>query len=249
MFPDGRIGIGNTGVAASSADGRAYHFFMAATDYPGCYEGRSEIAQGDWTPPGQTQANAFYPGDNEWIAWEAYFPSDYPLDSSNNPTGNGGGFIQFHQNGGCNTPPINLGIAPGTNTWKGGQIGIQATDAPTDCPVNYSNQIWRDNVAPSPILHNQWYRFMVHADFEDTATGFYDVYVDMNDGKGMQLIFSSPRNIYTLYSNALPSHLRIGLTNDSSQANSSNEDLYIAGLTVATNQAAAQANAFGSTGP
>jgi hypothetical protein len=246
MFPDSRISLENTGVAATSAQGRAIHFFYAATDYPGCFTGRSELSQGNPTKSGEPAGQLLNPGNDEWFAWEAYFPSDYPLTPVWNQHGSpwGGGMVQWHQAGGCNAPPFNMGVKGGASA---GNLFVFYNDSPNDCPVT-GQQVEKDGGASWPINHNQWYKFEVHANFETSHTGSFQVYVDLNDGQGIKLFFSSPQ-MYTLYANALPGHARIGILDDSSWAAANDQDLYVAGYTATTTQAAAEANAFGAQGP
>jgi Polysaccharide lyase len=244
MFPDGRISLETTGVAATSANGRAIHFSLLQSDFPGCYSSRTEIAQGNPIKSGDPANRTLHPGDDEWFAWEAYFPASYPLTPAwdrvhGSPWG--GGMVQWHQAGGCNAPPFNLGVRGGN---AAGELFVFYESSPTDCPVGGTQREWYGGTS-APIYHNQWYKFMVHANFETNTTGFFNYYVDLNDGQGMKLRFASPPT-YTLYSNALPSQARAGLLNNSGWQTANNQDLYISGYTAATSQAAAAANAFGS---
>jgi hypothetical protein len=124
------------------------------------------------------------------------------------------------------------------------------TNSPTDCPVVNKTNTYIDLDPNVALKNNQWYRIMMHVNFQDTRTGSIQVYSDMNDGHGMQLR-TSATNIYTIYSNALPSHARVGALWDDGNGSSTypGDDLYIADFTVATSATAAEGNAFGSTGP
>jgi outer membrane biosynthesis protein TonB len=236
--PDSLIQLQNP-AGAPAPRGTAYHFTLPAND-TSCYAGRTELAQGDWTPPGQTDNKAFYPGDNVWLAWNVYFPADYPL---NNPSIDwGGGMMQIHQNGGCNTPPFGLTFS------NSNHLSLYYTNSPTDCPVVNKLNTYLPLDPSTPFKPNQWYRIMLHVNFEDTGNGSVAAYLDMNDGQGMQLR-AQTGPINTIYSNALPSHARVGALWDSGNPSHPGWDLYVADFTVATSAAAAEANAFGSAGP
>jgi len=271
--PDNLIRIENgTTLAAAgvpappAAAGVAIHFTLQPNPVggAGCYSGRTELNQGNPTKSGEPANHQFNPGDNVWIALDSYFPNSYPLNDSYIPWA---GNTQVHQKGGCNTPPFGLGI--GRNPLSGnpgtpnpapdyGHVSLYYNNGPTDCPVDQSaEKYWNPGgnnngqcaMGCTSLYHNQWYKAELHVDFElPPNKGSVDVYFDFNQGKGMQKQFSTGP-IYTLYSNAYPSFSTIGLLHDTGQTVPSQQDLYIAGYTVATSQAAAEANAFGSQGP
>lgn len=247
IFPDGRINMDTTSsIATSSSQGRAIHFFLAKGD--NCYIGRTELLQNAYDYLDNPTNKLFKNGDDIWIAMEFYLPDTYPLNGSAQSAG--GGAWQLHTYGGCG---INLG--------QGSSIGPDSTGIPGQgkyrlrmiadetCNTSYPS------VYETTVRHNQWYKIMMHVKFENDKTGFFYQYFDKNDGKGMQLVYSCTSCVTNQYNTDDPNgdvgmRSHIGLYPGSTVVQ--DMDLYVAGYTVATSRAAAEANAFpggGSTPP
>jgi Polysaccharide lyase len=218
--------------------GTAYHFILPAGDTK-CYAGRTQLGMGNPANPAFPESvYNFNPGQDLWIAYNMYFPSNYLFGRTN------GLGMSIHQQGGCNAPPFFFAEGSGSHGFS-----FNWTNSSQDCPVQ-SGKGGSVNLNPTqPFQTNQWYRFEEHIKFEDSPTGSVTVYINMNDGKGMQ-VHANVQNIYTLYTNAYPTHVHIGTNWDGGDGGSNpGWDQYVADFTVANSQSAAENNAFASVGP
>jgi polysaccharide lyase-like protein len=225
-LPDSRITLDTTGFGATSSRGRAIRLQFRAGD-GGCYSGRTELATGDPTAAGKSRFPwTFNRGDEAWIALEAAWPE------GSHPAG----MIQFHEKDGPGVPPF--GGGPQTSSRNGRKLGqfkfhLQKNSEP-DGPFR------EFAVGPRRVAANTWYKFIFHAKFEEDSSGFLYIYLARGKDKP-KLVYRNPA-CSLLKTGFAPTHLRIG--NFLGVPARYESVSYIAGFTVATTQAAAEANAF-----
>jgi hypothetical protein len=225
-LPDDRITLDGTGFGATSSQGRAIRLQFRAGD-GGCYGGRTELATGDPTATGRSGFPwTFNRGDEAWIALEAAWPvGSHPA-----------GMIQFHERNGPGVPPFGGGPQPASrNSRKLGRFRfhLQKNSEP-DGPFR------EFSVGPRSVAANTWYKLVFHAKFEEDSSGF--LYIYLSAGKAKPKLVYANRACSLLKTGFTPTHLRIG--NFLGVPAKYESVSYMAGFTVATTQAAAEANAF-----
>lgn len=219
VLPDANI---STEADATAPHGVRIHFHMNAGDRS-CYLGRAELGQ---ALPSRAGAPVFAQGDDRWVAMEFYLPSTFPL---NDPSVSRGSLImQFKQVTPCGPYPIL------TMSAKQGQL-VMAHSPDSSC----SNGGSTVDVPIAPVTQGQWYQLSLHILFSTTG-GSADVYLN-----GAQVYHYSGATLKV----SGPSHSRLGLYPDTQRSGTPAMDLYMAGYTVATDRASAEANAFAGSGP
>lgn len=200
----------------------AYQFVV--TDGDNCYGERAELGQALPSRSNFTDSRLFNQGDDRWISFQVNLGSDFPT----------------------RTPNWNV-IAQ----WKGLAV---ANAVQMCCPMlafevrdghyvldNMGTSVWNS----PPAVNGRWARFTFHIKFSTSAsTGFVEILGDP-DGAGFRPLMAR-RSLQTLnqttMGTAIPSHARIGIYRNA--AISGTAHLSYDGYTVATTQAAAEANAF-----
>jgi Polysaccharide lyase len=222
--------------------GYSYRFRVQNGDT--CDGVRSELANpvgGYATHPRSDVAwdRQFYPGEDRWIAFQAYFPNDYLLrypTGYNGKTSPGQDLLQFHQRRGTDdTPPV-LVID------RGATLCLFTVRAPNGRGCGRSGGVPMGNPP-----HNRWVEITLHILFAADNSGYVKAYGDLQDGQRYRLL-AQLVNQPTLKVNAggwTPSALRIGIYRDSSPTTWGTEDLFIDGLTVGQDCAAVKTNAYG----
>jgi hypothetical protein len=238
------LGVGPAPAPAtgpSAAHPNAYHFRVSEGD--DCYGPRSELGQANPENPALGDRK-FYPGQDRWIAFEAYLPDDYQLQDGN---GYNSGLMQLKQIGAHSYPAINL--ISGANDLCLYIDSLHDTQESRHCGPGAF-----DLGHPSK---DAWIKFAIHVFFSGVkpgeAPGFAEVYGDLQDGNGYRLLL--PR-IYARTSKLdeevageppLPTQARIGLYRN--PLIKGTEDLYVDGFTAATDQTSAEEAAFTDSGP
>src|SRR4051794_8698828 len=174
----------------------------------------------------------FREGQDVWISWQMYLPSNFALDKASNT------IAQWKQAAGLGNPALCMDGS--ANAWRLFRAG--------DITGNSGL------IASFPAAKNVWARHTLHIKFSpNPAVGFVEWYGDNGDGKGMRTILpkymtwtmkrdgSSNGNPLGA-GKALPSHTRLGLYR---AVYNQDSDLYADGYTVATARSAAEAHAFG----
>src|SRR5438552_3399231 len=104
---------------------------------------RCELGMGNPTGPGFP---LFHEGDDRWMSFQVYLPSDYPIN-----TPNWNVIFQIHQQGDGGCPPIALHV-------EDGQFKLFNSSSP-----NYvldTNEKWH-----APAHANMWAKFTLHMKF------------------------------------------------------------------------------------
>jgi hypothetical protein len=225
-LPDSRVTVQDTGLAGESSKGKAIKLALRATDW-GCYMGRTELGTGNPTKQGKRGFPwTFNVGDDVWIAMEAAWPQGAP-----------GGLFQLHEYGGPGSPPF--GGGPGGNIhpallpakWE---FHLQNNSEPGGLVTPFS-------VGSELVQPNTWYRIMFHAVFQLSNTGLLDIYLGPKSAGAPKLQYAN-HAASLLKSGYTPTHIRVG--NYLGVTPTAGSVLYLAGFTVATTRAAAEANAF-----
>jgi hypothetical protein len=228
-------------VGPPAAHPNAYHFRVSEGDE--CYGPRSELGQANPENP-QLGDRKFYPGQDRWVAFEAYLPDDYQLNLGN---GYNSGLMQLKQIGAHSYPALNV--------ISGSGYLCLYIDSLHELPENrHCGPGAFDLGRPAK---DAWIKLAIHVFFSGDqageAPGFVEVFGDMQDGRGYGLLL--PR-IYARTSKLneevpgdppLPTQARIGLYRN--PLIKGTEDLYVGGFTAATDQQSAEEGAFTATGP
>jgi hypothetical protein len=214
-----------------SQGARSFRFEMRDGD--DSYGERAELAQAMPAIPRYSN-RLFRAGEERWIALQYYFPSDWPSD---------------------NTWMTVFQIKPSQIDGGGPNIGIDAGNGKLKFYGN-SNEWgsaageYSDGAGPFGgtymLPRDRWIKLSFHVKFSaDPAVGFVEIFGDLGDGLGMRTL--APRRTRATmkyYRGAMdPVHLRVGIYRD--PAITATGTLFVDGVTVATNRAAAEANAFG----
>jgi hypothetical protein len=206
---------------------------------------RSELGQPAAKKRGWTD-RLFAAGDERWISFQAYLPADLPLaPATTNRTEPWQIIAQWKQV----TP--NSGVPVLSMHVQGGFVALYASNTNVN-GSNLARPLVDDTGAPARVraVAGRWLRFTLHIRFSpDPGVGFLEWFGDL--GTGMRQLWpqtGGPDQIYTMkvdQSGApIPSAARIGIYRNAAIPGTS--DLYIAGYTVASDRAAAEASAFGS---
>lgn len=226
-----------------SPTGRFYRATVAGADR--CYGARAEMANGN--PVRQfddgTGERLFLEGQESWISFASRLAPDYPID--------GRSWSLIHQwkqtakYGGPDGNPVLSLVAYGGKyrMWGPGYSELHQQNPPTGA---YGS--WGADVASNPSL-DQWHLFTMHVRWSpDPAKGYVALYGDLADGQGWRTLISG-RNVSTMKVNdsggsgeTIPTHARAGIYRSESYTEGTHVD--VAGYTVATSRAAAEAGAF-----
>jgi len=214
----------------------AYHFQI--NDGEDCYGERSELGQAN---PENTQLGdrKFYPGQEVWVAFEAYLPSDYQLEA---PNGYSTGIMQFKQIGGHGYPAMQMRDGGGHLCFY--VDSLYGAPEPKNCDSGAF-----ELGAPSK---NSWIELLFHVYFSGDQTGespgYVEIFGDLENGEGFHLLLprvtarTSKLNEEVAGNPPLPTQARIGIYRNPLLRGT--EDLYVDGFTAATDRASAEANAF-----
>jgi hypothetical protein len=224
-----------------AAHPNAYHFRVSEGD--DCYGPRSELGQANPENP-QLGDRKFYPGQDRWVAFEAYLPDDYQLNLGN---GYNSGLMQLKQIGAHSYPAINV--------ISGSGYLCLYIDSLHDLPENrHCGPGAFDLGRPAK---DAWIKLAIHVFFSGDqsgeAPGFVEVFGDLQDGRGYGLLLpriyarTSKLNEEVAGEPPLPTQARIGLYRN--PLIKGTEDLYVGGFTAATDQQSAEEGAFTATGP
>jgi hypothetical protein len=225
-LPDSRIKVVDSGLAGESSKGKAIKLTLRATD-SGCYMGRTELGTGNPTKEGKRGFPwTFDVGDEVWIAMEAAWPQGAP-----------GGLFQLHEYGGPGSPPFGGG--------PGGNLHLSLLPAPWEFHLQNNSEpggLVTPFIAGSELVQpNTWYRIVFHAIFQLSNTGLLEIYSGPKSAGRPTLQYAN-HAASLLKSGYTPTHIRVG---DYLGVTPTAESvLYLAGFTVATSRAAAEANAF-----
>jgi hypothetical protein len=210
-------------VSSPAIQGRkAYE--LTVHDGDNAYGERCELGNGN---PGRSGFPLFQNGDERWISFSVYLPDNYPIN-----TPNWNVMFQIHQEGDGGCPPVALDV-------ENGQFKLYNSARRTY--VTDTVEKWH-----APAHLNQWTKFTIHLkNSPDDNTGFVELYSDLG-GQGMEQVM--PRTyMHTMTAradgSAMINHARIGIyRNPAIQGTTS---IYFDGFTIATDQASAEAGAFG----
>jgi hypothetical protein len=197
---------------------------LTVQDGDNSYGERCELGQGN---PGRTGFPLFHDGDERWISFQVYLPDSYPIE-----TPNWNVMFQIHQQGDGGCPPISLNV-------EDGQFKLYNSATPQY--VLNTTEKWH-----APAQRNRWAKFTMHIkNSTDDNTGFVELFGDL-DGQGQKLLMPKTyMHTMTIGSDGAPmtNHARIGIyRNPKIQGTAS---IYFDGFTIATDQASAEAAAFG----
>ena len=187
--PD-RVTRSSTPVAQGS---RAYR--LEVRDGDDAYGERCELSQGNPTRAGYP---VFQEGQERWISWKVYLPSDFPLHTSRWNV-----ISQWKQLGSMGPPVLSMEVTDGRfHLVNNPAAGVPCCRSPR----------WSGPASPE-----RWVDFTLHVKFSpDPAVGFVELYGDL-DGGGKRLLL--PRtSTHTMKRDgsgrAVPSHSRIGIYRD-----------------------------------
>jgi hypothetical protein len=222
------------GPAASHPN--AYHFQI--NDGEDCYGERSELSQANPESP-QLGDRKFYPGQEVWVGFEAYLPSNYQLEA---PNGDSTGIMQFKQIGAHGYPAMQMR--------NGGGHLCFYIDSLRGAPETKNCDSGAFELgAPAK---NAWIKLLFHVFFSGNqageSPGFVEIFGDLQNGEGFHLLLprvsarTSKLNEEVAGTPPLPTQTRIGIYRNPRVKGT--EDLYIGGLTAATDRTSAEANAF-----
>jgi Polysaccharide lyase len=212
-----------TRVASPRAQGRqAYR--LEVRDGDDFFGERCELGQANPRRPGFP---LFAEGDERWISWQVYLPTNFPRSASAFQA-----IAQWKQMGGLGTPALSMAV-------KGGQFQVDSSDSNVD---GNAAMIAR-SVGAAPA--DRWVQFTLHIKFSpDPNVGFVELFGDL-DGNGQRLLLPLV-HIWTMKrddnGNTVNSHARIGIYRDPIIQGTS--DIYYDGYTVALTKEVAEANAF-----
>jgi hypothetical protein len=220
---------------------RAYHFQI--NDGEECYGERSELGQANPENP-QLPDRKFYPGQEVWVAFEAYMPADYQLDA---PNGDSTGIMQFKQTGAHGYPAMQMRDGGGHLCFYIDSLRSSSGETP-NCDAGA-----KELGAPP---RNAWIKLLFHVYFSGDqageSPGFVEIFGDLQDGAGFHQLLArvtartSKLNEEAAGDPPLPTQVRLGIYRNPRL--NGTEDLYIAGFTAATDRPSAEANAFASAG-
>jgi hypothetical protein len=222
------------GPAASHPN--AYHFQIS--DGEDCYGERSELGQAN-PESSQLGDRKFYPGQEVWVAFEAYLPNDYQVEA---PNGYSTGIMQFKQIGGHGYPAMQMRDG-------GGHLCFYV-DSLYGAPETKNCDTGAFELgAPTK---NTWIKLLFHVYFSGDqageSPGYVEIFGDLENGEGFHVLLprvtarTSKLNEEVAGNPPLPTQARIGIYRNPLLRGT--EDLYIAGFTAATDPASAEANAF-----
>ncbi len=220
LFPDGRVSVEHTGIAATSSKGYAIHFQL----FPGdnCYAGRTELTQRRSTTKGRYYATS----KDSWVAAELLFARDFPLY---NPNDNGGTEMQFHDSGTA-ASPVGLSVN------NPGKFIVWGEFLPGHTQVFYRG-----------VVANTWYKVVFHIKWSETTTGLVQLF--MGVGTHKPTLRLEDRNVKTLKVGEVPGFATEGYYAATNRTETPHSDNYIAGYNEATTQAAAERYAFTKSAP
>lgn len=218
---------------STSVNRLAYHFQVS--DGSDCYGPRAELGQGNPQNPSLGD-RLFYPGQERWISFQAFFPNSYQLHAGN---GYSSGLMQLKQIGTYGYPAI--GMANGD-----GYLCVYIDAMHDQQTSDHCGSGYYDLGKPA---QNAWVKLTFHVRFSGSNDGFIEVYGDMGDGQGyrplLPMIHAATSKLDE-HGKPLPTQARIGMYRN--PLIQGTEDLYVAGFTAATDRASAEANAFGFGG-
>jgi hypothetical protein len=224
-------------VGPTASHPRAYHFQVK--DGEECYGERSELGQANPENP-QLGDRKFYPGQEVWLAFEAYLPDDYQLDA---PNGDSTGIMQFKQTGAHNYPAMQLRNGGGHLCFYIDSLRSTLPETP-NCDAGA--------IELGAPAHNAWIKLLFHVylsgDEAGESPGWVEILGDLQDGDGFRQLMprvtarTSKLNEEAPGDPALPTQVRIGIYRN--PLVNGTEDLYIAGCTAATDRESAETNAF-----
>src|SRR5947208_8760647 len=120
---------------------------------------RCELGMGN---PTRNGFPLFYSGDDRWISFQTYMPSDFPIN-----TPNWNVIFQIHQQGDGGCPPLALHV-------EDGQFKLFNSSSP-----NYvldTVERWH-----APAQANTWAKFTLHIKFSGSdSAGFVELYGDLD---------------------------------------------------------------------
>jgi hypothetical protein len=214
-------------VSSPAAQG-AHAYELTLHDGDQSWGERCELGMGN---PGGPPFPLFHEGDDRWISFQVYLPSDFPIN-----TPNWNVIFQIHQQGDGGCPPLALHV-------EDGQFKLFNSSSPYY--VLDTVEKWH-----APAQANTWAKFTLHIKFSGSdSVGFVELYGDL-DGTGMkQLMARQYMHTMTLYSDGSPmtEHARIGMYRD--PAITGDASILFDGFTIATDQASAESNAFAGPSP
>lgn len=223
-----------SGPAASHPN--AYHF--ALHDGEECYGERSELGQANPESP-RLGDRKFYPGQEVWVAFEVYIPSDYQLED---PNGYSTGILQFKQIGGHGVPAMQLRNG-------GGHLCFYIDSLLGGPETRNCDSGAIELGAPSK---NTWIKLLFHmylsGDEPGESPGWVEILGDLQDGNGYGVLMprvyarTSKLDEETAGEPPLPTQARIGIYRN--PLVNGTEDLYVDGFVAATDRASAEAVAF-----
>jgi hypothetical protein len=225
-LPDSRIALVSD---ARFAHGISIHYHTNEGD-KACFFGRSELAMGPKFTGTEAWPDTITRGHEGWYAFQALYPSDYPLNS---PTAADAGTMQFHGYGGSGGVPFGISAGrtcdasegPGTPHEGGPELGYL--------------KAWVQGTVyclSKEIHANTVYNFVIHARFTEESNGFCEVFLN-----GTRVLdFAGPFG-FVPTANTI---LRSGLYLDTSRSESPPMDLYEGGWALASTREAAEAGAF-----
>lgn len=211
--------------------GVAYQANGMADSGSGCYNHHQEVGQGN---PSKTFSNGvdrqWHLGQDVWLAFQVKLGS--------NPSGRAT-IVQFTHPTGNGAPPWGLSQGGPNSTTDWNFWGVtDVTDQNNNSTSNYVGSFLPDV--------GKWVKFSIHMHLAQDSTGDFEVYSDLaNPGGPMPLVFSRP-NRFTMLLTASTAFLTMG---NYDSAGTPMGHYAVAGLTVATDRASAEANAFGGVVP
>ena len=204
---------------------RAYEITLKDGD--DAYGERCELGQGN---PTKTGFPLFQEGQERWVSFQVYLPDDYPID-----TRDWNVIFQEKQLGSMGTPALSMEV-------QNDQFVLMNAD---------NNEVSGNTIRKwsGPAVRNRWVKFTVHTRFSpDASVGTVELFGDL-DGQGERLLMPEIHT-YTMKRDsagvAVPSHARIGMYRNPRIEGTSH--IYFDGYTIATDQASAEAAAFGAAG-
>lgn len=219
--------------------GRTWRFLFVP-ESSGCYAsgtdvGREEMGQAN---PGKTFSDGvnreWQPGEDRWISFEIKLDSTYPASGAGSASGwyVGGTLVQFEH------PVGNGGPMEGLSAGGHEADGQWQVWGYTDPTCGNATQ-FHTELGSYAADRGVWVRFTAHIVFSRTSTGQFTLYSDFANPGVMTQVFSRP-DAFTMCGtqNAM---LTMGPYFHYSPTPAGAD---IAGMTVATTRAAAEANAF-----
>jgi hypothetical protein len=177
--------------------------------------------------PSKAGFPTFREGDERWISFQVYLPDDYPIDT---PDWNL--FFQIHQQGDGGCPPIALGIEDGQ---------MKLFKSARNTYVMDTREMWA-----APVQRGRWMKLTLHIkNSADPSVGFVELFGDL-DGTGLKtLLPRTATHTMTLTSTgaSMVNHARVGIYRNPRIPGTAH--ILFDGFTITTDQASAEANAFG----